>query len=154
VGFLFAADAYVAILPNEPILVAAVAVQRKRWLRLALWATLGSALGAASVAWLVSAGSGWIFSLFDADKLTHSHTWIETMKAVRRYGPWGLAVVSLSPLPHHPAIIAAGLVNMPAWHVFLAAAAGRAPKYIATAYLAAKAPEKLKRWHLIPKSAA
>ena len=150
---LSAADAYVVVVPNEPIIVAAVAAQPKRWLRLGLWATFGSALGAASVAWLVALGSSWILHFLHAGKLEHSHWWTESVKAIRHHGLWGLALVSLSPLPQHIAVIIAGFVKMPAWEVFVAVTAGRLPKYLATAYLGAKAPDKLRKWHLVKKAA-
>jgi membrane protein YqaA with SNARE-associated domain len=153
VGLLSALDAYLVILPNEPILMAATTAQPKRWLSLGLWATLGSALGAASVAWLVSLGSGWILTLFHAEKLMHSHAWAASVKAIDEYGLWGLAAVSLSPLPQHAAVIVAGFAGMSVWKVFLGVLIGRLPKYLGFSYLAAKSPAKLKKWHLLPKSA-
>lgn len=154
VAVLSAADAFLLVVPNEPILVAAVTARPKRWLSIGIWATVGSAVGAAVFAWLVSLGSGWLIGLFHLSKLRHTHTWIDSVKAIRRFGLWGLALVSLSPLPQHPAVLIAGLVQMSVLDVFIAVLLGRAPKYLGIAYLAAKAPKKLRKWHLISSKAA
>ncbi len=153
IAALSAADAYVFVVPNEPLIVAAAAARPKQWLALGLWATVGSALGAASVAWLVSIGSGWILHVLHAGKLAHSAWWHDSLVAVHHHGIWGLALISLSPLPQHIAVFIAGLVRMPVWKVFLGVLLGRLPKYLGTAYLSARAPEKLRKWHLVKKAA-
>ena len=152
-GALSALDAYLVILPNEAILMGAVTALPKRWFICALAATIGSAIGAASVAWLVAFGSTQIMHLFHADKLMHTRAWLESAHEIRHHGLWGLALISFSPLPQHAAVIIAGLGKMKIRKVFFAVLIGRFPKYAGLAYLAAKSPAKLKKWHLLPKAA-
>jgi membrane protein YqaA with SNARE-associated domain len=150
-AFLSAIDAFVLVIPNEPIIAAGVLARPKCWLSLSLWMTLGSALGAVALAWLVSTESEWILRHFVSEKMLHSKSWHESMKLIDDYGLWGLAAVSLSPLPQHAAVIIVGLAEMPLDRIFLAVLVGRLPKYVGTGWLAAKSPEVLKRWKILPK---
>ncbi|MEO7162476.1 MAG: hypothetical protein ABI041_06120, partial [Bdellovibrionia bacterium] len=54
VSILAALDAFVIFIPNEALLISAVIVRPKHWLRIALWVSVGSAIGAAVFAWMVS----------------------------------------------------------------------------------------------------
>lgn len=152
-AFLSAADAFILVVPNEVILVVGVLANRKRWLSLALWITVGSALGGVLVAGLVSAYGQRVLEYFgpSVSVLTHSHTWKDSVLLIQRFGAWGLALISLSPLPQHAAIVLVGFAHVPLTHVFLGILLGRAIKYLLCAAGAAYAPETLVRWHLVPR---
>lgn len=149
-AFLSAIDAYVVIVPNDPLVAASAFANPKKWLQVCIWMTVGSAFGAVSVAALVSTGSDWIWSHLVSEHLRHSRAWIDSMKLIHHHGLWGLALISLSPLPQHAAVIIAGLVEMPLDKVFLGVFLGRVLKYGGIAYLAAKSPQVLRKWKLLP----
>lgn len=148
-ALLSALDAYVLVVPNEPIIAAGVIARPERWKSLCTWMTIGNTLGAVSLAAIVGAQSEWIMEHFVSAKMLDSRTWMRSVHLIDRHGWWGLAVVSLSPFPQHAAVILVGLARMSLWKVFFAILAGRAPKYYGTGWLAAKSPEVLRRWKVI-----
>jgi len=148
-GTLSALDAYILIVPNEPIIAAGVFARPERWKSLCTWMTLGNTLGAVSLAALVSAQSEWIIDHFISAKMLDSHSWHRSVKLIDRHGWWGLMLVSLSPLPQHAAVILVGLAQMAPWKVFFGVLAGRAPKYYGIGWLAAKSPDVLRRWKIL-----
>ena len=147
---LSAADAYLVIVPNEAILVAAVLIDRRRWLRMSSWMAVGSAAGATSLAWLASIyGNRLIHSLWPS--LRDAKTWLDSIRMIHDYGAWGLGLISFSPLPQHAAVIIAGLAHMDALTIFLSVLIGRALKYVLLAWGTARAPHVLRKWRLIPR---
>ncbi len=161
VAFLSALDAYVLVVPNEALLIPAVLAHANRpetrrrfgrlsWLPSALWVTVGSALGAASFAVLTSLYGEQFVEHFFPNAL-HSKEWLDSVKVIQRHGGWGLALVSLSPFPQHPAVAIAGLAKMNALVVFLAVFLGRLLKYGFFAWAAVNSPEILRKLRILPR---
>jgi membrane protein YqaA with SNARE-associated domain len=132
------------VVPIEVLLVPAVLTRRRHWFRTGLWISLGSALGAASVAWLAARyGIRFVDKLFHG--ATHDPAWVKAQSYISAHGWWGLALVSLSPLPQHPAVAIAGLARMKATVVFVSVFAGRLIKYEVLAWATAWLPRLLHR---------
>ena len=146
-AFLSALDAYILIVPNETIIAASVLARRKRWISLVVWMTIGSALGALSLAALLNTQSEHVLGWFG--DMTRSQEWRDSVRVIDRHGVWGLALISLSPFPQHAAVILVGLLRMSLWKVFLGVLLGRAPKYFGIGWLAVKSPDVLRRWNIL-----
>lgn len=151
--FLSALDAYILLVPNEPLIAAGAITKPKRWLRISLWMTLGSALGALSVAALLKHWSGWILAHLVSQKLLTSKSWHDSVLLIQHHGWWGLSLISLGPFPQHAAVIFAGLSGMPLIDVFFAVLLGRGVKYVAIAWIAVHSPNLLRRWGILPEAA-
>jgi len=144
VAFLSFLDAYVFIIPNEAVLVAAVLAHRKRWFASTFWTTFGSAVGAGLFAWMAELW-GERFINYLMPMALHSKPWDETVAFLNQHGVWGLTLVSLSPFPQHLAVAVMGLAHFSPLHVFFAVMLGRFPKYLFFGWAAAYAPHWLKR---------
>jgi membrane protein YqaA with SNARE-associated domain len=144
VAALAAADAYIFFVPIEVLLTPAVLAHRRRWALTAFWITLGSAIGAASFSWLTTRyGRPFLDSAFSG--VTSGKAWEDSERYIQRHGGLGLALISLSPFPQHPAVAVAGLARMNALVVFAAVFAGRFVKYVAIAWALVKAPKLARR---------
>src|SRR6185437_10352303 len=77
--------------------------------------------------------------------LLRSKQWTRAVPIIQRHGTWGLALISLSPVPQHAAVAIAGLVHLPSPKVFLAVLAGRIPKYLLISWGSIKIPENSSR---------
>ncbi len=151
VAGLAAADAFIFIVPIEVLLVPAVLAHRKRWVLTAFWITLGSALGAAVLAYLVTVyGSEFILHFFPG--LMHERAWQDSLDYLHRHGVLGLGIISLSPFPQHAAVVIAGLAQMNIFKVFFAVLVGRFIKYEFLAWAVVHAPWVLEKFHILPKT--
>src|ERR1700677_2068434 len=99
-AFLAAADAYVFVVSVEAFLLPAVIVRPKKWAMISLWATIGSALGATSFAYLASHYGEPIVQHFFPTAL-NSKAWIDSSDYLVKHGFLGLGLISLGPLPQH-----------------------------------------------------
>lgn len=125
-------------IPFVPILSTFVAVDRRRWLQLALWAVLGSATAGA----LFTHVLGHLGTEFITEKLPQlvaSKHWHLLVKWVSSYGFISLAAIAASPIADTPALILAALLGMPWFEVFASLTLGKGVKYIIIAALTAKA---------------
>lgn len=124
--------------PFVPILSTSVAVNRHRWLQLALWAILGSAAAGALFTHLL----GHFGTEFISEKLPQlvaSKHWHLLVKWVSSYGFVSLAAIAASPIADTPALILVALLGMPWFEVFASLTLGKGMKYIIIAALTAKA---------------
>jgi membrane protein YqaA with SNARE-associated domain len=127
-------DAFVLFVPNEALLVSAVLARREHWLRIAAWVSVGSALGAALFGFLCSRyGSALVSLLFPS--LLSSKGWTHSAHFIRHHAIWGLALISLSPLPQHAAVAIAGLAHISVKRIFFSVLLGRSLKYFLVAWL-------------------
>ena len=150
VALLAALDSYLVIIPNEALLISAAIGRPKRWFQVALCGTLGSTLGAVSLAAITSAyGEKFIKYIFP--NVIDSKQWIQSAAYIHNHGFWGLALVSLSPLPQQAAVIIVGLAHMPLGYVFTAVFLGRFPKYIFFCWAAVHAQKILLKVPIIGK---
>ncbi len=147
IGALAGLDAYIFVVPNEALLIPSVMARKKHWMRVALWMTIGSAIGATSFALLTSL-YGELFLSAILPGVTKSQEWRDAVGWVQKEGAWGLALISLSPLPQHIAVAVVGLAHLPLWKVFLAILGGRGIKYGAIAWCTVRAPGLMKKFRL------
>ena len=127
-AFLAAADAYVFVVSVEALLLPAVMVRPKKWVAASVWATIGSAIGATSFAYLASRYGEPIVTHFIPNAFA-SKAWIDSSHYIVDHGFLGLGFISLGPLPQHIAVAIAGLAHMKMIEVFLAVLVGRGIKY-------------------------
>jgi membrane protein YqaA with SNARE-associated domain len=128
--------------PTVPILGALVSLNPRRWLAIACWAVLGSAVAGA----LLVHALGHFGGIFLAEKLPElvaSSHWQHMAGLASHHGWWVLVLVAALPLSQTPFLVVAAVFGMPALTVFLALFAGKALKYGAVAGLTAKAINEL-----------
>jgi membrane protein YqaA with SNARE-associated domain len=139
VALLAAADAFILVVPIDPLLLARTLTQRKRWWLAVIGIAFGSALGAFILAAVVKGHSDWI----NHSVLSHvekTKDWNRALDMIEKYGTWGIWFISMGPLPQHPAVIAAALSKIPLWKIFTAAFSARLIKYGAYGILSVYAP--------------
>jgi membrane protein YqaA with SNARE-associated domain len=130
--------------PFATLLVAAVLMARRRWIAIAVWASLGAALGAALL-YLVFHHLGWA-RLFDAyPDVVRSTAWSDATRWLSTYGVLALLVIAATPLPLTPALMFAGISRLPIVEVVLALWIGKLAKYLVYAWLASRFPERALR---------
>ena len=116
------------LVPFEVVLIPAVASSPRRWKMLCLAATLGSAIGAAALAfffqWL-----GWPILDHLFPSLGVSRGWITAQNWMDGYGAWALIAISALPIAQAPAIAVAGLLQVSVFKVLLAFLCGKTLKY-------------------------
>lgn len=123
--------------PVVPLLVSMVVLRRDRWLSLAMWAVLGSAMAGTLFAYLAAV---YAMPLVDSQlpQLTQGRHWHYFTEWVGRYGVLALTVVAASPLAQTPALLLVGMLGMPWPAVALSLTMGKAAKYCAVAALASR----------------
>jgi membrane protein YqaA with SNARE-associated domain len=149
-AFLAAIDAYVFVVSVEAFLLPAVLAKPKNWPYAALWGTVGSTIGATSFAMLTSKyGEGIVQHFFP--KLLHSKSWAHAVVYITNHGAFGLAFISVGPLPQHAAVAIAGLAHMHVLDIVAAVFVGRGIKYFFLAYLASHSPQVLRKLKILPE---
>ncbi len=117
-------------IPLVPVVSAMVALKPSRWIAIVVCAVLGSATGAALLAYVIETLSlPWLNERIP--ELMNSRHWQHLVDWVARYGWWALAGIAASPMAQTPALALAGMLGMPLWLVFLAVALGKTVKYTA-----------------------
>ena len=131
------AEALILPIPKEVMMVPMIAAQPARWWRLAVIATLGSAIGGA-IGWLIG------YALYDAvgAPIIGFYGLAAAEAEVRAlYADHGWAVVFIAvatPIPDEIVTITAGMVGMPLWSFVAAYLIARAIRHLAVAYVAAR----------------
>jgi membrane protein YqaA with SNARE-associated domain len=131
-----------AAYPVTALVVPAVLLAPRRWRMIAIFASLGSALGATL---LVDAFHHWGWSQIyqHFPELESSQTWQEVMDWARAYGTLALFLVAASPLPQTPALIVFGVSRQDYAWVFGAMLAGKLIKYGFAAWISQHLPQRL-----------
>jgi membrane protein YqaA with SNARE-associated domain len=151
IALLSLLDAFVFVIPNEGLLIAAVVGNKKKWVSISLWTTLGSAIGAALFAWIADFwGEAFINVVMPG--AIHTQAWTDSAEFLKSHGLVGLALISLSPFPQHLAVAVMGLAHIPALLVFWAVLIGRFPKYIFCGWAGAYCPHWLQKLRLLPRT--
>lgn len=128
--------------PFAALLVAAVMMARRRWIAVALWASFGSAVGAALL-YLVFHHLGWS-RLFDAyPEVVRSAAWADATRWLSAYGAASLLFIAATPLPLTPALMFAGISRLPIAEVLSALWLGKLAKYLVYAWLTSRFPERV-----------
>ena len=139
VAVFAALDSFIIFVPIEALLVPSILVRPRRWWSSALWVTLGSAVGALALAYVVSLhGEAYVAHLLP--KIYHSPSWNRSANFMAEHGVWALAAIAASPIPQQPAVAFSALVHTRCEVIFLAVFVGRAIKYLFVCRLAAFAP--------------
>lgn len=125
--------------PFAGLLVAAVLMAPRRWFAIALWSSLGAALGG-SILYLVFHHLGWA-RLFEAyPDMVRSAAWKDATRWLSIYGAASLLVIAALPLPMTPALMFAAISRLPVVEVVLALWIGKLAKYLVYAWLASTFP--------------
>lgn len=127
--------------PFASLLVAAVLMTRHRWAAIAVWASLGAALGAA-VLYLVFHHLGWAQLFAAYPDVVRSSAWSDATRWLSAYGVAALLLIAATPLPLTPALMFAGISRLPIAEVVLALWIGKLAKYLVYAWLASRFPER------------
>lgn len=143
VGALMAFAATLSMtVPTVPILGALVSLNPRRWLAIACWATVGSAVGGALLVHVLGHFGGILLAQKLPELAASSH-WQHMQGLATHHGWWVLMVVAALPLSQTPFLLVAALFGMPALTVFVSLAAGKAAKYGIVAALTARAASEL-----------
>ncbi len=141
VSTLAGIDLFVAFIPTEAFLVSSILLRPERWIRIFVWISLGSAVGALALAGLIKGyGEPMIQSIF-GEALMKSEAWESAAKFIHRYGWLALFFFAIGPLPQQPAVAFCALTNMSVTSIALAVLAGRGLKYGLFAWASAHGKE-------------
>ncbi len=141
-SLIVALDLFILVIPSDGLLVSSVLMNRTRWLRMGIWVSVGSSLGALVLAALIQWDADFITqALFP--NLFNSKAWAQADSFITDYGVWALAFVSFSIFPQQPAVVVAALSGMSLPTIFMAVLMGRLLKYIPLSAAAAYAPHYL-----------
>jgi membrane protein YqaA with SNARE-associated domain len=130
--------------PFATLLVAAVLMAPRRWGAIAVWASLGAALGAALL-YLAFHHLGWARLFAAYPDVVRSSAWADATRWLSVYGVTALLVIAATPLPLTPALMFAGISRLPIAEVVLALWIGKLAKYLVYAWLASRFPERALR---------
>lgn len=125
--------------PFAGLLVAAVLMAPRRWVAIALWSSLGAALGG-SILYLVFHHLGWARLFAAYPDVVRSAAWQEATRWLSTYGVASLLVIAALPLPLTPALMFAAISRLPVAEVVLALWVGKLAKYLVYAGLASAFP--------------
>lgn len=128
--------------PFASLLVAAVLMAPRRWGAIAVWASLGAALGAALL-YLAFHHLGWARLFAAYPDVVRSSAWADATRWLSAYGVSALLVIAATPLPLTPALMFAGISRLPIAEVVLALWIGKLAKYLVYAWLASRFPERV-----------
>ena len=125
--------------PFASLLVGAVLMAPRRWKPIALWSSLGAALGG-GLLYIAFHHLGWA-RLFDAyPDVVRSKAWSDATRWLTNYGVATLLLIAALPLPLTPALMFAAVSRLPVAEVLLALWLGKLVKYMAYAWLTAAFP--------------
>ncbi len=127
--------------PFATLLVAAVLMARRRWVSIAVWASLGAALGA-TLLYMVFHHLGWARLFAAYPDVVRSSAWGDATGWLSVYGVMALLMIAATPLPLTPALMFAGISRLPIAEVVLALWIGKVTKYLLYAWLASRFPER------------
>lgn len=125
--------------PFAGLLVAAVLMAPRRWLAIALWSSLGAALGG-SILYLVFHHLGWAQLFVAYPDMVRSAAWKDATRWLSAYGVVSLLVIAALPVPTTPALMFAAISRLPVAEVVLALWVGKLVKYLAYAWVASAFP--------------
>jgi membrane protein YqaA with SNARE-associated domain len=140
-GAALAAEVSMAV-PFAGLLIAAVLLAPRRWVSIAIWASLGAAIGAL-VLYLVFHHLGWnrVFAAYP--DMVRSAAWRDATHWLEHYGVVSLLVIAALPLPLTPALMFAAISRLPVVEVIAALWLGKLAKYHVYAWLASRFPDRL-----------
>ena len=125
--------------PFASLLVGAVLMAPRRWMPIAMWSSVGAALGGGML-YLAFHHLGWA-RLFDAyPDVVRSTAWVDATRWLTNFGVASLLLIAALPLPLTPALMFAAVSRLPMAEVLLALWLGKLLKYTIYAWLTATFP--------------
>mmetsp|Transcript_18303 Transcript_18303/g.29776 ORF Transcript_18303/g.29776 Transcript_18303/m.29776 type:complete len:180 (+) Transcript_18303:46-585(+) len=137
VALLHAADTFILFVPNDPLMIAAVAAKPSRWALVAFLQTAGCALGCVCFCAVALNDPQGLKERYPS--VFESESWQTTEHVFQVYGV-ASAVVLGSVLPIHPSLFVGVMSGLPLLHLVLAICAGRLVRNLLFCFLAGKAP--------------
>jgi uncharacterized membrane protein YdjX (TVP38/TMEM64 family) len=137
-GVALAAALSMAV-PFASLLILAVLMAPKRWKAIAMWSSLGAALGC-SLLYLAFHHLGWARLLEIYPDVMRSAAWMDSIRWLNAYGVLALLVIAVLPLPLTPALMFAAVSPLPVAEVLLALWLGKLVKYTAYAWFSSAFP--------------
>lgn len=127
--------------PVTAVIVTAVLLAPRKWLRLSVGCATGSALAGATIVGVSHLlGYNQIHIWFPS--LLNAQTWNEASHWLADYGIWAIFGVGASPLPQMPLLIFFGIVDDRIIEAFLALLGGKVLKYSFVAWITQHFPER------------
>lgn len=142
---LVACGCAVSAIPFVPVLMAAVILAPNQWRSIALFTSIGSALGGVAVL-LIFHHLGWAMVMQSHPDWFSSDVWQFSLHWLTDWGVWALLVIAATPFPQSPALFFLAMTDQSWWSMWAALAGGKLVKYGSVAYLTARFPEKLSRF--------
>jgi membrane protein YqaA with SNARE-associated domain len=141
-SLLAMADLALTVIPTDPILISAVILRPKKWLRFSFFMTVGSALGVLGLAALL---------IYDREAIMKhvfphlfgSPAWEQAVRLLHHYGSWAIGLVALTPLPQQPLVILSALSGLPLASIAGLYFVGRLTKFLLLGWLASHTPAVL-----------
>jgi membrane protein YqaA with SNARE-associated domain len=129
-------EASIFPIPPDVLLMPLCFARPERWVRYALWCTVGSVFGGI-LGWCIGAFlwsyvSAWFFHYvpgFSPERFQHMEHWFQ------QYGFWIVLVKGLTPIPFKIVTIAAGVFQVNLWQLIVAAIISRAGRFFIVAGL-------------------
>lgn len=138
-------DMFLLIMPNDLLVISAQLAQPKKFVRISFIISIGSSLGALTLASLLQMDPEWIRSLFP--KLFASESWISIKNLVQHWGYLAVYLGAAGPVPQQPFVILGTLAELKIPLLVFALFCGRMTKYLVYGYLASFAPKLLERFY-------
>ena len=137
-------DNLILIVPTDGLLISSCLLKPQRWKSFALLVSIGSTLGA-FLLFLVVQNYGISFLNFLYPDFAQAQAWVLTEKFFHLYGLVVIFIVSMTPVPQQPAIVLAGLSDVPVNEMLALLFLGRLIKFYIMAYAGSKAPGLIKK---------
>lgn len=135
------------LLPSLPfgvVLVTAVLLDNRRWLRIWLLSSLAAAAGSL-ILFAFFHHLGWDQVVARFPEIAQSGVYARVSEWVARWGVWALFVATVIPLPQTPALAVCAIAAQPLPMAFIALLAGKGLRYLLYAWLAAKSPQTARK---------
>lgn len=129
-------------IPFGSLLAVAVLLAPRRWMAIAIWSSMGAAVGSALL-YLIFHHLGWarFFELYP--EIVQSKAWLDATKWLASYGVAALFLLAALPLPLTPALMFAAISRLPVMEVLTALWLGKLLKYSIYAWTSSKFPNNV-----------
>lgn len=141
---IVAADCFFVLIPADPIMFSILWVRAKRWVPIALWFSLSTAVGAAAFDFCYSALGLQILEL-KLRGVISPEAFLKTQAFFDQYGTWALAGAAFGPFPIQPLILIASIAHVSVGAMFVSIFLGRLGKNLILCWLGSYAPDTLKK---------
>ena len=125
--------------PFASLLVVAVLMAPRRWMPIAMWSSVGAALGG-GLLYLAFHHIGWARLVESYPDVVRSRAWVDATGWLTTFGVISLLLIAAMPLPLTPALMFAAVSRLPMAEVLLALWLGKLVKYMVYAWLTATFP--------------